>query len=260
MLDIVFAVCSALAYGAAPLIYAPALKCTSQFRAMSVFSVYSIALGLLLPWRDVGAEGLLYATAAGLLGGVLGSWLYITSIKTGGPSIGNISSSLYIVLVPVFGGRLWLLPSAAAVLTGVALSSGGRRESWLGGLYGIGAAFVWSFSILLYAAGVESLGPGGALAVRGVVVFVTSLLLSRGQRVCEYFRLFVGGFVDTFLGFGSYTAAVWLGDYARTTLIASAYPLVTSLLDRPWRARRVLGAVAAFLGLAYAVYSYKTSF
>ena len=247
------AFCSALAYGAAPLIYAPALRCTSQFKAMSIFSAYSIALGLLLPWRGVGADGLLYATAAGLLGGVVGSWLYITSIKTGGPSVGNISSSLYIVLVPILGGRVWLLPSAAAVFAGVALSSDGRRESWLGGLYGVGAALVWSFSIALYAAAVEALGPGGALAVRGVVVFVTSLLLSRGRGVCEPLRLFVGGFVDTFLGFGSYTAAVWLGDYVKVALIASAYPLVTSLFERPLKVRRVVGAVVAFAGLVYTV-------
>ncbi|MEM3995948.1 MAG: hypothetical protein QXP31_02675 [Pyrobaculum sp.] len=59
--------------------------------------------------------------------------------------------------------------------------------------------------------------------------------------------------MDTFLGFGSYTAAVWLGDYVKVALIASAYPLVTSLFERPLKVRRVVGAVVAFAGLVYTV-------
>lgn len=84
MIDLTFAIISAIAYGVAPIFYKPALQCTTQLRAMSVFSTYSILLGLLLPWKTLDIDGVLYAIVAGSIGGVFGSWLYLTSIKIGG--------------------------------------------------------------------------------------------------------------------------------------------------------------------------------
>ncbi len=253
MIFLVLAAASAVAYGLAPVIYRPALVCTSQYRAMSVFSLFSIAAGLLLPWRAVDPFGIAAVASAALLGGVVGSWLYITSVKVGGASVGNISSSLYIVLLPLFAWKLHLAPAAALVLMGLALASWGEEGSKRGALYGIFAALIWAISINFYAAGVESLGPGGALFIRGVVVFLTSLLLGHGSPICRVHRLVAGGFIDTFVGFGSYTLAVSLDNYVVATLVMSTYPLITALTERPFRRRRALGALLAVAGLAAAI-------
>lgn len=251
MLDSILAALSALAYGVAPIVYRPALLCTTQFRAMSIFSLFSIALGVVMPWKSIDAHGVVLAVAAGLLGGVAGSWMYITAIKIGGASVGNISSSMYIVLLPVASGRLWLWPAAALVLLGVAIASLGDKGSARGAPFGLAAAAIWTVSIMFYAAAVETLGVGGALFTRGVVVFTVATLLSVRAPLCEVRRLAAGGFVDTFVGFGAYTYAVSLGDFVKVTIITSTYPLVTSLLERPVKWRRVLGAAVAFIGVLY---------
>jgi drug/metabolite transporter (DMT)-like permease len=111
--------------------------------------------------------------------------------------------------------------------------------------------FVWALSIHLYAAAANALGPGGAMFIRGVV-FLTSLYLGRGGPVCKVLRLVAGGLIDTFIGFGSYTLAVSLGDYVSVTLVVSTYPLVTTVAERPFRWRKVLGALLAVAGLALA--------
>jgi EamA-like transporter family. len=198
------------------------------------------------------AYAVAFVVAAALLGGVVGSWLYITAVKVGGASIGNLSSSLYIVLLPLFALRLYMAPAAALVLLGLAVASWGDRGSRRGALYGVMAAFVWTISINLYAVAVEALGPGGAMFLRGVVVHLTSAFLSRGHALCSLPRLAAGGFVDTFIGFGSYTLAISLGDYVLATLVMSTYPLVTALIERPLRWRRVVGALLAVAGLAMA--------
>ena len=249
---LLFAVMSAVAYGIAPVVYRPALACTSQYRAMGIFSLFSIALGLLLPWSSVDLFGVASAVLAALLGGVVGSWLYITAVKIGGASVGNISSSLYIVLLPLFAWRLHMAPAAALVLLGLAVASWDDQGSRRGALYGVSAAFVWAISINFYAEAVDALGPGGAMFIRGVVVFLTSLYLGRGGPVCKVLRLVAGGFIDTFVGFGSYTLAVSLGDYVSATLVMSTYPLVTAVAERPFRRRKALGALLAVAGLALA--------
>ncbi|AFA38196.1 EamA-like transporter family [Pyrobaculum oguniense TE7] len=249
MLHIVLSTLSAVAYGVAPLIYRPALHCTSQFRAMSIFSLYSIFLGLLLPWKEINPVGVVEVVAAALLGGVAGSWLYVTSIKVGGASVGNISSSLYIALLPVVAGKYNLLPGALLVLMGLALASTRDSGSKRGALYGVLAAFVWTASINFYAAGVGVLGPGGSLFVRGLTVFLVTYLLGLGRGICRIGRLAAGGFVDTFLGFGAYTLAISYGDYVVATLIMSTYPLVTALLEKPFKWRRAAGAAVSTTGL-----------
>jgi len=241
---------SAVAYGVAPLIYRAALDCTSQYRALSIFALYSVLLGLILPWRDLDGAGVLYAVAAGALGGLVGSWFYVTSVKVGGASVGNLSSSAYIVLLPVVSGKYLYLASAGLVFAGIAISVWGNRGSVRGALFGLAAALAWTWSIGLYAAAVASLGPGGALAVRGATVFLGGAALSLRSRMCRTWRLALGGFVDTFLGFGLYTFAVSVGDYVAVSVVASAYPLITALLERPFLARRALGAAVAFLGVA----------
>jgi drug/metabolite transporter (DMT)-like permease len=252
VISLVLAGLSALAYGLAPVIYRPALACTSQYRAVNVFSLFSIAAGFLLPWRAVEPFGVAAVASAALLGGVVGSWLYISAVKVGGASVGNISSSLYIVLLPLFAWKIHLVPAAALVLLGLAVASWGDEGSRRGALYGVLAAFVWAVSINFYREAVESLGPGGALFMRGVVVFLTSLYLGRGGPVCKILRLIAGGFIDTFIGFGSYTLAVSLGDYVLATLVMSTYPLVTAVAERPFRRRKALGALLAVAGLASA--------
>jgi len=252
VISLVLAGLSAVAYGLAPVIYRPALACTSQYRAVNVFSLFSIAAGFLLPWRAVEPFGVAAVASAALLGGVVGSWLYISAVKVGGASVGNISTSLYIVLLPLFAWKIHLVPAAALVLLGLAVASWGDEGSRRGALYGVLAAFVWAVSINFYAAAVESLGPGGALFMRGAVVFLASLLLSRGAPICKIRRLLAGGFVDTFVGFVSYTLAVSLGNYVVVTLVMSTYPLITALTERPLRWRRALGALLAVAGLAAA--------
>mgnify|MGYP001626465795 CR=1 FL=1 len=253
MLALALSVVSAVAYGVAPLVYRPALQCTSQFKAMNIFSVYSIALGFVLQWRNLDPIGVLYAALAALLGGVAGSWLYVTSVKVGGAAVGNISSSLYIVLLPLIAGRLHLLPAALLVIFGLVAASSHDAGSRRGGVYGVAAAAVWTASINLYASAVSVLGPGGALFVRGIVVFLATLPLGAGGRVCQVGRLLLGGFVDTFIGFGAYTSAVYVGDYVTAALVLSSYPLITALFERPFMWRRVAGALIAVLGLALAV-------
>ena len=251
MIDLTFAIISAIAYGVAPIFYKPALQCTMQLRAMSVFSTYSILLGLLLPWKTLDIAGVLYAIVAGSIGGVFGSWLYLTSIKIGGAAVGNISSSMYIVLLPLLSGKWWLWPSAGLVLLGIATAAFHRDGELRGALFGVSAAVVWSFSIMLYAHAVDKLGVGGALFIRGITVFTLSTLLGLRGRICKLGRLIGGGFLDTFIGFGSYTYAISQGDYVRSTIVVSTYPLLTSILEKPLRFRKVLGAAIAFLGVLY---------
>jgi hypothetical protein len=194
VISLVLAGLSAVAYGLAPVIYRPALACTSQYRAVNVFSLFSIAAGFLLPWRAVEPFGVAAVASAALLGGVIGSWLYISAVKVGGASVGNISSSLYVVLLPLLAWKIHLAPAAALVLLGLAVASWGDEGSRRGALYGVLAAFVWAVSINSYAAAVESLGSGGALFMRGAVVFLASLPLSRGAPICKIRRLLAGGF------------------------------------------------------------------
>ncbi len=249
MIHILLALSSALAYGVAPLVYRPALVCTSIYRVQSTFSLYSIALGLLLPWRSVDAVGILYAITAGAVGGVVGGWLYLNSIKIGGAAVGNISSSLYIVLIPLFAGRVSLIPAAFLVLAGIALASAGEAKSRFGALYGVGAAFVWTLTITIYAMAVETLGPGGAATFRGLTVFAMSTTLARGVRLCKPLRVSTGGFLDTFLGFGFYTLALDVGDYVTVAVVVSIYPLVTTLLESPTSLRKVAGGSLTVVGL-----------
>ncbi|AET32119.1 hypothetical protein [Pyrobaculum ferrireducens] len=250
VLALAFSVISAVAYGVAPLIYRPALQCTSQYRAVGLFSLYSIVLGFLLPWRGFDPRGVLSAVSAALLGGVVGSWLYVTSVKAGGAAVGNISSSLYIVLLPLVAGHYRLLPAALLVLLGLVVASAHSSGARRGGAYGVAAAVAWTASISLYASAVDLLGPGGALLTRGVVVFFATLLLGAGGGVCRVGRLILGGFVDTFVGFGAYTLAVSIGDYVTVSLVTSSYPLITALFERPFMWRRAAGASIAVLGLA----------
>ncbi|AAL64978.1 EamA family transporter [Pyrobaculum aerophilum] len=249
MIDITLSIAAAVAYGVAPLVYRPALQCTNQFRAMSVFSTYSILLGLLLPWDGASLDGVLSAAAAALFGGVLGSWLYVTAVKIGGAAVGNISSSLYVVLLPIAAGKLALIPAALLVLLGSAIASSYDVVAKRGAFYGVVAAFVWTGSIMLYASAVRALGPGGALFTRGVIVLLATLLLGFNKPLCEAWRLVVGGFIDTFIGFGAYTSAIFYGDYVSATLIMSSYPLISALLEKPFMWRRVAGALAAVAGL-----------
>jgi len=155
---LLFAVMSAVAYGIAPVVYRPALACTSQYRAMGIFSLFSIALGLLLPWSSVDLFGVAAAVLAALLGGVVGSWLYITAVKIGGASVGNISSSLYIVLLPLLAWRLHMAPAAALVLLGLAVASWDDQGSRRGALYGVSAAFIWAIFNKLLRGG-QRVGP-----------------------------------------------------------------------------------------------------
>ncbi|MFN7105713.1 MAG: transporter [Pyrobaculum sp.] len=252
MIDITLAVLSALAYGIAPIIYRPALSCMSQYRAISLFSLYSIALGLALPWRDIRLEGVIYAAAAGLLGGIIGTWLYLTSIKTAGAAIGNIASSLYIVLLPLSAGKLYLAPSALLVLLGIAIVASSRGGPKFGLFHGVGAAAVWTWSIQLYATAVEMLGPGGASFYRGLFVSLAAAAIAGRGGVCKTTRVVVGGFLDTFVGFGAFTLAVSIGDYVVVSIFTSTYPLITALLERPTSLRKVVGAAAAVAGLATA--------
>ncbi|MFN3804046.1 MAG: transporter [Pyrobaculum sp.] len=252
MIDIALAVMSALAYGIAPIVYRPALSCMSQYRVLSLFSLYSVALGLVLPWRDVRLEGAIYAAAAGIVGGVVGSWLYLTSIKTAGAALGNISSSLYIVLLPLSAGRLYLAPSALLVLLGIAIAARSGGGSKAGVFYGVGAAVFWTWSIQLYATAVEILGPGGASLYRGLFVSLAAAALAGRSGVCKAARVVAGGFLDTFVGFGAFTLAISLGDYVVAAIVVSTYPLVTSLLERPTSLRKVVGAAVAVIGLATA--------
>lgn len=247
------AVVAALAYGLAPVVYRPALECTGRMKALSFFSLFSMAAGLLLPMGQLSAAGLLYAASAALLGGLVGSWLYITSVKTGGPSVGNVSSSFYIVLLPVSAGRLHILPAAGLALLGIAVASWGGKGHRLGAVYGVAAAFVWTASLQLYARAVELMGPGLALVVRSAVVAAAGLLLGAGESHCRIGRLAAGGFLDSFVGFGSYTMAISKGDYVAATVVVSTYPLVTSLAERPFKARRALGAAIAFAGVYMAL-------
>lgn len=249
----ILAMLSAIAYGTAPLIYRRALFCTSQFKAMLIFSLYSIALGLLLPWGEVSIDGVFHIIIAALSGGILGSWLYITAVKKGGPSIGNISSSFYIVMLPLIAGKFLLIPAALLLLLGIAIASWSESSSRRGALYGIFAAFVWTWSINFYAHAVASLGPGGALFIRGLVVSLVALVLSIKAPICYIRRLAIGGFLDSFIGFGAYTLAVSVGDYVSVTLVMSSYPLITTLLERPVLVRRVFGVLTAVVGLYLAV-------
>lgn len=250
MLYILLAALSAIAYGVAPLIYRPALKCANQFRVMSVFALYSIALGALLPWREANVTSATYA-AAGLLGGIAGGWFYITSVKVGGAVVGNINSSMYVVLLPLAAGAFTLLPAAALILAGIAVSASGDKASWKGALLGLLAALTWTFSILLYSRAVGEMGLGGALFIRGLVVFAATALLGKG-RICKPRRLLAGGFVDTFIGFGLFTLSLALGDPVVATLVISVYPLITALLERPFLWRRLIGAALSTAGLILA--------
>jgi hypothetical protein len=252
VISLVLAGLSAVAYGLAPVIYRPALACTSQYRAVNVFSLFSIAAGFLLPWRAVEPFGVAAVASAALLGGVIGSWLYISAVKVGGASVGNISSSLYVVLLPLLAWKIHLAPAAALVLLGLAVASWGDEGSRRGALYGVLAAFVWAVSINSYAAAVESLGSGGALFMRGAVVFLASLPRAGAPPYVKSAASSPAAFMDTFVGFVTYTLAVSLGDYVVVSLVTSTYPLITALTERPLRWRRALGALLAAAGLAAA--------
>jgi hypothetical protein len=175
-----------------------------------------------------------------------------TAVKIGGASVGNISSSLYIVLLPLLAWRLHMAPAAALVLLGLAVASWDDQGSRRGALYGVSAAFVWAISINFYAAAVDALGPGGAMFIRGVVVFLTSLYLGRGARFVKFAASSQADSSTRLSGLVSYTLAVSLGDYVVATLVMSTYPLVTAVAERPFRWRKALGALLAVAGLAAA--------
>ncbi|MFB6471000.1 MAG: EamA family transporter [Vulcanisaeta sp. AZ3] len=178
--------------------------------------------------------GILFA----ILGPVLGTYVFLISLRYADVGVANAVSYSYIVILPllmlIFNSSyvIYLLP-AAVITLGLYLlmgSGGGRVYGYAMALL---SAVLYAFSFLALYQAYDYTNPWGIVFVRGVILMVGSLLLKivlEGVRIRLSSKVFLAGLISYGIGGPLYVLSVYYAGIIIPTLITSLSPLITEAL------------------------------
>lgn len=255
MLQILFPLISAIGYGAAPIIYRPALKDNNLFKIQALFSLLTIPTAFIMPWRNITHNGVIYAGISSILGNIIGGVLLLKTIKIGGAAMGSLISSMYVITSQILLFELKILPYAVIVALGIILLSSEHNKNIRRGIiYGIITALSWGLSVLSFNNAIREMGPGPATLMRSTIVVTIISIATYKYKLRNLRTLIVGGFMESILGYTFFAYSFYILGGGLTVLISSIYPLITVALDKEFRGmRKITGALTVLIGIIGAI-------
>lgn len=241
---------------------------------------------------SVGLAGVLFFTAAGVTNTLVGRWAWFQSVRAIGPSratalkvsnpvFASILAAVFLRQVPTLGNALGIICVIGGVVvfsgemtrrtsSAVAAPSSGEMELGRGMALGLGSALAYGCGAVLRAAGLGYVPSPFFGALVGAVVATGSVLMSDaargnlGRRWADNVRdvpfAFVAAGVLAAAGQLTQFASLQYTTVARSTVIASAEPLITMLLAAlvfrrldTVTARSAAGLVSILAGVAFMV-------
>ena len=282
MLGFAYAVAALFSFSLSPLLYKVGLRNKLHVLEANTLRAWG-ALALLTPIlifqgfssASFTAELAVFLVLTAILGPVIGDTLFMYAIRGIGVSISTPLANTYSLVVAVFSVALFgekltsiNILGGALILSSIWLiylerkSIGKGRNVVLGLLAGIATAILWGLSIIaMNVLLINNISPIVIIYFRTVIVALTLTIITKALKMNfkgkankkTLVTLSVGGFFGIGFGVIMLLNAITLLGAGRASLIASASPVVASilamlLLKEKFRVRAIIAAALVTIG------------
>ncbi len=282
VLGFIYAISALVSFSLSPLLYKIGLGNRSlhvveantlrTWGSLVLLTPLILVSGFSVPTK-MSSIALLYIVSSAILGPILGDTLYMYAIRNVGVSIATPlanSYSLIVTLVSVlfYGEKLSLTNVVGGFLIILSLwilyyeRKSLDRRSLKGMVAGLGTALMWSLSIIsMKQALALNINPTVIIYIRTFIValMLTLLVKARGYSLKgklyakTFLILSIGGFFGIGFGVITFLYAISILGAGRVSLIASASPVIATLLaiillKEKFRIRAILAVILVSLG------------
>ncbi|MEM1638300.1 MAG: DMT family transporter [Pyrobaculum sp.] len=238
LVGIALAVLASILWAIGPLLYKTGatesvLDDLFSIAVAALISAFPLAAFGLKLSPDVWAYGFLFS----LLGPVLGTYVYLLSLRYAEVGLANLASYAYIVIVPLLeapaGGLSPRYLAAGAVsMAGLYAIMKARRGSARGLVLALLSALFYALSFLALGAATSSTDPWSFAFTRAVSLFSIAAALEavRRRRPKLSGRIFLAGILSYGVGGPVFILSVYMAGVVVPTIITALSPALTEIL------------------------------
>ena len=206
--------------------------------------LFSIALAAMLSAAPLAALGLhlspqawLYGAAFSIFGPVLGTYVYLLSLRYAEVGLANLLSYAYIVLVPLLaspleGLSLQYVAASLLAMAGLSAVIRARRGSAKGFALALLSALFYAISFLALGAATASVDPWSFTFVRALVLLLAVGLVeaARRRRPRVSARIFAAGVLSYGVGGPLFILSTYYANVVVPTILTALSPAVTQAI------------------------------
>ncbi len=266
VLGIMLAVAASFTWAVSPILYrVGATDSALNDLVSNSLGAFILAAPFILLKPPLNGGAWLYGALFAVLGPVLGTYVFLISLRYADVGIANVISYSYVVILPLL--MLVVSPSylaytwpAILIMIGLYLIMGSGRGTMYGYFMALLSAVLYAFSFLALYRAYEYTNPWGIIFIRGVTLMAGALLLKTvigGPRFRFSGKVFLAGLISYGIGGPLYVLAVNYLGIAVPTLITALSPVITEVLaiarlNERLNVKSAIGFAAVTMGIVMA--------
>lgn len=235
LIGVILALSASVAWSIAPLLYKTGSTESAWDDLFSLaLATFISALPLLLIGAHLSTTMLIYGALFSLLGPVLGTYMYLVSLRHASVGLATLVSYAYVILVPLLSIDISLrhLLAGALAMLGLYIAMRARGGSVKGIALAFSSALLYALSFLVIGSAAAVIDPWSFTLARaiGFLLPVALIEMARGKSPKISPKIFLAGIVSYGVGGPLFILSVYYLGPVIPSIISALSPVLTQVL------------------------------